>query len=223
MTQLRELTVPLVDWGVAPAIERVDSLFEVDYFETHAIDQVNWPQQFPAKPEAVFKIAYSEEEIYIKFYVHESQIRATFIADNGRPWQDSCVEFFVAPDPDSPDIYYNFEMNCIGYGILHARTPSEPLVMLEDAIGRIRRLPSLPRKAFGIMEGDFHWTLTVAIPVEVFSLSRVPTLPGRALRANFYKCGDRLPTPHYLSWSPIENSLPTFHQPKFFGTMFLAR
>jgi hypothetical protein len=78
----------------------------------------------------------------------------------------------------------------------------------------------MPREAFGTEEGDFTWTLTVAVPIEAFSLSPVTALSGRTLRANFYKCGDELPTPHFLSWSPIKTPKPSFHEPRFFGDLF---
>ncbi len=39
------------------------------------------------------------------------------------------------------------------------------------------------------------------------------------LKANFYKCGDELQTPHFLSWNPIEIEKPDFHRPDFFGTL----
>ncbi len=212
------LTVPRVDWGEQPAIELVDSLFETEQHHLHEIGCVNWPKLFPGKPQVGFKIAHSGREIYLKYYVREDQARAVYDSDNGRPWEDSCVEFFVIPGDD--ETYYNLEMSCIGYGILHARKPGGRGEHDPDAVGKVRRLPSMPRVAFEGREGDVAWTLTLAIPVEAFSLSTVPPLSGRTVRANFYKCGDKLPSPHYLSWSPIDTPLPSFHEPKFFGEIF---
>ena len=42
-------------------------------------------------------------------------------------------------------------------------------------------------------------------------------LNGKTMRANFYKCGDLLQTPHFLSWAPIDLPQPKFHCPEFFG------
>ncbi len=36
-------------------------------------------------------------------------------------------------------------------------------------------------------------------------------------RANFYKCGDKQHTPHFLSWNKIDLPEPCFHCPEFFG------
>ena len=35
----------------------------------------------------------------------------------------------------------------------------------------------------------------------------------------FYKCGDKLQTPHFLSWNPIDLPKPDFHCPAFFGLL----
>ena len=45
---------------------------------------------------------------------------------------------------------------------------------------------------------------------------------GTTLRANVYKCGDDLPVPHFISWSPIHTPEPSFHQPTFFGEIILG-
>lgn len=44
-------------------------------------------------------------------------------------------------------------------------------------------------------------------------------LDGKTMKGNFYKCGDKLQTPHFLSWSPIGLERPMFHCPAFFGTL----
>jgi hypothetical protein len=213
------LTVPRVDLGTAPDIRRVDSLFEAGGLPLHEIGCVNWPDRAPDRPGVRFRIAHSGDEIYIKYYVTEGATRATFEGDNGRPWQDSCVEFFVSPGAEGDAVYYNLEMSCIGYGILHGGAlPQNSRSSVPGAIEKVRRLPSMPREAFGIREGEQSWTMTLAIPVELFSLTPVPPLSGRTVRANFYKCGDDLPRPHWVSWSPITGAR-TFHSPDFFGEL----
>ena len=57
------------------------------------------------------------------------------------------------------------------------------------------------------------------IPVSTFFLHKISGLGGRYLRANFYKCGDLLSKPHFLSWQPITLPKPDFHQPSFFGLL----
>lgn len=200
------LVVPRIDLGPQPEIEMVSAA--LDSLPKNEIACVNWPEQFPDRPRVRFAIAHSGAEIYIKYWVEEDAVRAVYESDGNRPWEESCVEFFVSPRAGS-EAYCNLEMSCIGYGILHGAA--------EDAVGLVRRLPSMERTAFGVREGRTEWTLTVAIPVE--ALGRGPIEAGERLRANFYKCGDLLPRPHYLSWSPIDTPQPSFHQPGQFGEL----
>jgi len=196
----------------------VDSFFETSALPLHTVGCVNWPDDFPDRPEVRFRIAHSGDEIYIKYYVTEQAVRAVYDADNNRPWEESCVEFFVVPSGREGDqSYYNLEMSCLGYGILHGGPKGDRSAA---DVGRVRRLGSLARPSFGVREGEgpYSWTLTVAIPVDIYKDAAKP-LSGSTLRGNFYKCGDKLPRPHYLSWSPIDTPRPSFHEPGFFGEL----
>jgi len=216
MATTASLTVPHVDLGRTPDIARVDAFFETSALPLHTIGCVGWPDDFPDRPDVKFRIAHSGDEIYIKYYVTENALRAVYDDDNNRPWEESCVEFFVTPSGREDDArYYNMEMSCLGYGILHGgakgdRSPAD--------VGRIRRMASLDGPSFGVRQGEgpYTWTLTVAIPADVYADVAQP-LSGATLRGNFYKCGDKLPRPHYLSWSPIDTPRPSFHEPAFFG------
>ena len=39
------------------------------------------------------------------------------------------------------------------------------------------------------------------------------------MKGNFYKCGDHLSVPHFLSFAPIGVPKPDFHRPEFFCTL----
>jgi hypothetical protein len=81
----------------------------------------------------------------------------------------------------------------------------------------VRCLPGLGTKPFPERRGQQEWSLTVAIPVSVFIWHTVENLEGREFGANFYKCGDGLTQPHYLSWNPVLSAEPDFHRPESFG------
>jgi len=202
-----------------PSISEVKKELDALNVEFHLIDEINW-RDYPYNPEVKFRIAYSDTEIYLQFMVKEHDTRATFGEDEGsRPYTDSCVEFFMIPS-DKDTIYYNLEMNCIGYGtfsggeLRHNRTKFPYKV-----ISKIRRESTLGNKPFGEKEGDVEWSLTLAVPISLYSLSVFTPLTGRRVKANFYKCGDNMKTPHYLSWNPIGTERPNFHTPDYFGTI----
>jgi hypothetical protein len=43
-----------------------------------------------------------------------------------------------------------------------------------------------------------------------------PSLSGLRAKANFYKCGDGLTVPHFVTWAPISTEKPDYHRPEFF-------
>ncbi len=189
----------------------------MDTLEKERVDVVNW-KAFSYKPEVRFSIAWAPGHIIYKYYVRESVIRARFTEDNAPVWQDSCVEFFVAPAGDG--VYYNFEINCIGTCLAEkglSRSPREKLQ--PNIIEKIRRYPSLGVAPIEEQTGNFSWDLLVVIPSDAFVDHQVEIRKGTSFRANFYKCGDELSQPHYLSWNPIGTEEPDFHRPEFFGEL----
>jgi hypothetical protein len=68
-------------------------------------------------------------------------------------------------------------------------------------------------------QGAVSWELTLMVPLELFYHHQWTTLKGKIARINFYKCGDELPQPHFLSWMPIDSAEPDFHLPEFFGEL----
>jgi hypothetical protein len=185
--------------------------------EKHKINIINW-QQYNYRPEVSFSVQYSDKEIYIKFYITEDYFKAEMTEPNQMVCEDSCVEFFVSPEEDG--IYYNLEFNGIGTCLLGSgssradSTPATPAI-----ISKIRRLTTVGNKPIKEKKGKIAWTITLAIPFEVFFLHKLNTLKGKTFRANFYKCGDKLTLPHYLTWSPVATEKPDFHQPAHFGIL----
>lgn len=183
-------------------------------FGLQTIGCVNWPDEFPAKPEVRFAIAHTGKEILLKYFVSEEYTMALVAEDNGRVWTDSCVEFFINFDETG---YYNFEFTCIGKALLGFRKEKENFVHgIPAVMNTIRRDPSLGTEPF-TEKRDQDWTLGVVIPVTAFFKHNIGDLSGVKTRANFYKCGDDLTVPHFLSWQPIDNPTPNFHLEKFFG------
>jgi hypothetical protein len=48
---------------------------------------------------------------------------------------------------------------------------------------------------------------------------KIKELKGKTFRANFYKCGDMLSVPHYVTWNPVGTKKPDYHQPAYFGLL----
>ncbi|HPH53694.1 MAG TPA: carbohydrate-binding family 9-like protein [Bacteroidales bacterium] len=203
-----------------PSVAEVAAMFDREKIAFHYIDVINW-ERYNYKPDVKFRIAHSAEEIYIQYVVKEEGVRATFGYDAGsKPYSDSCVEFFMIPS-DKDSIYYNLEMNCIGHGTFAGGPDRKQRTRFgDDVISQIRRHSTLGSEPFGDLPGQHEWTLTIAIPKSIYSLSEFSDLSGRTVKANFYKCGDDMAVPHYLSWHPISIPSPNFHTPEHFGQIF---
>ena len=195
--------------------------------EKTVIDTINW-SEFDYCPQVHFRMAYTDSSFLLHYKVREQSVRALAGVDNGEVWKDACVEFFVTPANDG--IYYNFEFNCIGTCLLAAGpTRHGREAASAEVISQIRRQPSLGKHPFAERMGDTEWDITLVIPYTClfkhpgFSINPSPTLPfGEgvgSVRANFYKCGDGLTVPHFVSWNPIDTENPDFHRPDFFGTV----
>lgn len=202
-----------------PKIIPSDDLNKIfDTLPLHAIDSCNWPADFPYAPSAGFKLFHDGKRLYIKFIVTEKDIKATVAEDQGRTWTDPCVEFFVSPDNNLD--YYNFECTCTGKLLLAWHPENKPKVAAtKEVLDSVERIPSLGTEPFALREGTQSWSVVEIIPVTALFASDVCCFDGKEMRANFYKCGDELPTPHFLSWNPIDWPEPSFHRPEQFGLL----
>ncbi len=215
----RMITVKRISFPCSkPPSRLIEKMLDSVGITYHKLGNNNW-EEYQYKPDVKFRIAYSTEEIYLQFMVEESYIRAFYTKDEGSaPYKDSCVEFFIIPGSDS--LYYNLELNCIGVGTFAKGAGRKDRNRFDPGVtSLIRRSSSLGSSGFDTKEGDFKWSIVIAIPIELFNLSSDESLPGRVVKANFYKCGDDLPLRHYLTWNPVKTEMPDFHRPEFFGDL----
>lgn len=179
------------------------------------LETVNW-EDFPYHPEVFVQIAYNDDELFLQYKVDEQSVKAAVSQNNGRVWTDSCVEFFLSPEKN--DIYYNLEINCIGTVLLGYRKKGDPTEHASDElINAIRRISSLGNEPFAEIKKQTQWQVTVAIPWKSFFKHRLEPVEGKKMRGNFYKCGDELSVPHFVSWTKIKTEKPAFHMPEYFG------
>lgn len=187
---------------------------QMNNVEKHSLDHTPWLTH-PYKPLVTFSIAHSNDCIFLKFFVIEKNIRAVNSEVNSPVYEDSCVEFFISFNNDKA--YYNLEFNCVGTclaGFGEGRNDRQ--LLPQEVINKIRSQAVINH---GAMEHNVEWELVLAIPLNFFCHHTLHTLTGSIGRANFYKCGDLLPQPHYVTWSNIEAPAPDFHLPVFFGKL----
>jgi hypothetical protein len=215
----KELQVSRVTFPTRlPTLGAVTKVLDAENIPFHPIT-CGW-EEFPYKPEVNFRIAYSDHELYLQYQVREKYMLAQCDLNDDACWpaNDSCVEFFVSPESD--DQYLNFEFSCIGYCLIESgRKGTKRLRLPQETTVQVRRESTMGSETFEHREGDFSWTLTVAIPLSIITGQERPNLSGKTWKANFYKCGDNLKEKAYLAWSPVVVEEPSFHQPQEFGTI----
>jgi len=190
----------------------------LDLCPWHPIAHANWLETFPYRPDAEFQIAHDAANLYLHYRVAEEFVRAAHIRPNEPVWEDSCVEFFVSFD--GRETYYNLEFNVLGTGLIgygtsdhgtRVRLPEEKILMVKTATEVVQ------------VDGRKKWAIGLQVPLAVFDRrnpsSQYEGLSGTKAFANFYKCGDKLPIPHFLSWNKIDHPTPNFHLPEYFGEL----
>ncbi len=214
---MKSLSVSFIpDINTRSPVEEVSAL--LDRSVRNEIAEVPWPSSYSYKPEAAFVLVYNEEAFFLKYYVKENALKAIYRNANDPVYKDSCVEFFISFNGEKE--YYNLEFNCMGTCMLgYGQGRSDRKLLPAKTILRIQSDVFIKSSTDGF-EG-IYWELTLIIPVSVFSYHQHLSLKEQTCRANFYKCGDDLPVPHFLAWNAVEAEQPDFHLPQFFGLLYL--
>lgn len=193
----------------------IDNLDEItQLINTQEKNEISFsPWNFEFEGKVLFSTFHNGNTFFIKFFVTEKDVIAKYINPNDPVYKDSCVEFFITFDGDSN--YYNFEFNSSGtclaqYGKSKADRKFLP-------VKNIQEIKTISAFRNSNLESLIDWELTVAIPAQAFSHHEIKDFSNKKAKINFYKCGDDLPQPHYLCWSPIQSLEPNFHLPEFFG------
>jgi hypothetical protein len=179
-----------------------------------AVDTFPWAGPDGFRPRTTAQAAIDgNTSLCIYMETAETELRAE-TSGFGHVHTDSCMEFFLSPDPLNTPRYFNWEFNPAGAMYL--------------AIGTSRRdrtpLPEKNYRELFAVQTTVHgrgWSLELRIPLS-FLRRFFPALtfaPGYTMRGNFYKCGDNTRRPHFGCWSPIDLPEPDFHCPDFFGTL----
>ncbi|MBO4665330.1 MAG: hypothetical protein J5612_00480 [Paludibacteraceae bacterium] len=186
----------------------------------YRIDKVNWPEEWPEKPEVGVEVKNDHEKLWLTYHVKGEQVRAITTEDQGPVWEDSCVEFFCQVPGDKH--YFNFEANCIGAMVASRRLGrNEDVVPFSsEEMQTIKRKCSFPREVIEERDGLWSWEVELEIPLKLIFRDLKPVFPQR-LKVNFYKCADKTKKPHFLSWQPIELPKPNFHCPEYFKEITL--
>ena len=85
---IKKLNASAVEASVVPALMNEAGI------EWNAIACVNCAE-YPYQPEVKYRVAQIGDAILLHYQVTEASVRAVATADDGRVWEDACVEFFL--------------------------------------------------------------------------------------------------------------------------------
>lgn len=188
----------------------------LDSLSRHRLEYLPWPS-YDYRPEASFAIAHTGSDLLLKYFIKEKQVKVAHREINSPVHKDSCAEMFIGLEGE--DRYYNYEFNCLGVcsaGFGDGRHGRDPLP--EEIISKIK----ISAMVESVVETDIplvHWQLTLIFPPEAFCFHQLTTWSNLACKGNFYKCGDDLNDPHFITWNPVEAAQPDFHRPEYFGSI----
>lgn len=173
-------------------------------------------------PEAQCKMQYDEKFLYVFYKVKDQYVRGFFRQDQTSVCSDSCMELFLRPGGKKSDVYFNFELNCVGSLLLAKVTklknsPRVKFYMLPvKELQKIRRYTSI-KEVDGEIVTPVTWYAALSIPWDL--LEKYSSIPrpesGAQWSCNVYKCADWSSHPHWITWQKTT----TFHAPDYFGKL----
>jgi hypothetical protein len=209
------VVIPKLTQTVASAAEIPAAMLAAGITYT-PVENVNWPESYPYKPKMEFALAHTGDALLIHYRVEEQSVRAVALKDQEHIWEDACAEFFIMPADDG--FYYNLECNCAGKLLIAVgKDRNERKPAPKEVMQGVDRWASLGTEPFDTRNEPTKWELALRVPITTFFLHKLNGFDGMKARGNVYKCGDNLPVPHFISWSPIKTENPDFHRPEFFG------
>lgn len=182
------------DWTVIPAVR---------------LEHMPWLA--PCAVSAQAQVCRDAERLYIRMEAKESPVRAELTGLLDQVCEDSCLEFFFAPLADDAR-YFNFEWNpkgtlFLGFGAERGR--------------RVRQIVSDTRALF--MQKPFEtaegWGIEFCVPASFIRLYMPAFGFAGEAAGNFYKCGEKTQTPHYLAWAKLTSDTPDYHRRQDFGRL----
>jgi hypothetical protein len=189
------------------------------------------------KPVVEAKMMYDDQNLYVIFHVNDRYVRCVVTDINGPVYEEPAAEFFFSPDPQYPNRYFNLEINCIGTPLMHyndfekvenGKTVKTSTPLDENDIREIEIAHTISESIDPLTQvidteitGPVTWTLEYRIPLSMLGKYSKIVHPAAGVewKANFYKIAEKGNNIHFLTWSPVNNPVPNFHLPPFFGTI----
>lgn len=169
----------------------------------------------PASRYAEVRIIWSAESLVVRFVCRQNE--PLIVSSNPQLdrktiglWDRDVCEIFIAPDPNTPERYFEFEAAPTGEWV--------DLGILLKPGGRQTNWEFSSGMSTAARHAGETLTVTIRIP---WSASIPKPQRGDAWRCNLFRCVGN-GNERYLAWLPTHTPEPNFHVPEVFGWLEFA-
>lgn len=192
-------------------IANAQNMAEIDWTDIPRAELAHQKWLAPCDVAATAQVCHDDAAIYVRMEAREANIRCEGREALSPVWEDSCLEFFFAPMADDTR-YLNMEWNpaaalCFGFGA--------------ERKTRMRQVPPDKEAVFvpDVFYTETGWGICFRVPLSIVRMYFPAFSFGGTSAGNFYKCGDKTQTPHYLAWSKLTGDTPDYHRRGDFGVL----
>ncbi|MGN0526249.1 MAG: carbohydrate-binding family 9-like protein [Acutalibacteraceae bacterium] len=187
-----------------------------DFFDSQytELDSFHWEADIPYRPRVLFKMGVVDGSLTARLKRYEREPKTTYTERNQPVYEDSCLEFFFNPFEDKKE-YINIECNSSTY-LSQFGDGKQGRVYVSDITDIEPRI----NRFGGRDENGFFWGVAITVTKEFISAvykTDINTIDFNCVKANFYKCGDKCNTPHFVAFNPVTTLPPGFHNPSCFA------
>ena len=160
-----------------------------------------------------FKMCFVKNKgIYVAMRTDETSLRKVCTKTDDPVYEDSCMEFFIAPI-EGNDNYINFEISASGAYLSEFGASKIDRVFIKELTDFVPKIT--------VKENSDGWSTELFVPCELISdIFKVKfDASASTVKGNFYKCGDKTQKVHYSSYNEMTTLPPGFHNPGCFATL----
>jgi hypothetical protein len=170
------------------------------------------------------KLLWDDKNLYVSHIAEDEFITARHRERDGKIFEDDCFEIMIAPNPATPEVYFNLEWNVIGGLVDNFRPdgPGKPRAPVWNAEG-VEIAGQYSGTLNDDSDHDRYWQVEVKIPFSNFAkvAVRVPPASGGVWKMNLNRHGGKV-NGQFSQWSPGDTSSPNFHTPHRFGSLIFS-
>ena len=170
------------------------------------------------REQTVVKMLWDADNLYVGLVAEDEYITARHREHDGKVYEDDCFEIMIAPNPATPNVYFNVEWNMLGAYVDNHRPngPKQPRAPVWDAEG-VAAMGTWDGTPNDHSDRDRYWITEVKIPLRNFAkVAGGITKPGDRWHINLHRHGGEKNV-QYSQWSQGDTPKPMFHTPHRFG------